>query len=235
MSYAIDIPAGKERKIERTSRSAEFYRGVFGEFIAPGNVESILDVGAGDASFAEEVVPATGQRITRVDRDYADDPPTGQDWHVADARDLSEFYDTFDVTISAFMMQHMSPDEQAVALREMIRTTKVCHAGPDGYAGHVGICPVYKPDRLRKQLSEAGFYLSTAVVDNISQEDIILDRKKASIYSTLWIERDDGMTDDRAAELAEVVAGTGALSRRTTLRDLARRSLMPDGVSRRKV
>ncbi len=217
------------KKIERTSHTPGLYHAAFGQFISREIASSVLDVGAGDSNFAQTARDATGQRVARVDSDYATDPPDGIDWHGVDVRDLSHFYgDPFDVTISSFLMQHLSPEDQAKAIQEMVKVTMPS----DGKIGHIGIFPVYKPNSLRKLLSKNGFEDVALVFeanDTFDKGSILL-RKLA--YDTLWIQNNKHLTPERREALASLIGQSDTLSRKATLRDLARRAFMQRGVSR---
>ncbi|MFZ2544781.1 MAG: class I SAM-dependent methyltransferase [Candidatus Saccharimonadales bacterium] len=223
-----------QRKIERTGRSVAFYKKVFGDVIAPENTKTILDVGAGDSSFANNV-RQLGQSVTRVDMDYINDPPEGTNWIPADATNLEAFRSQYDVVISVFMMQHLNREDQSKALENMIEATVERNDDSFGYQGVVGIYPVYKSEKLRALIDSSGFYGRAVVVDTAAPSMVQLSIKEQAnaAYSTLLIVNDDTMNESRKRDLAMIVASSDALTRRTTISDIARRAFMKPGVNRR--
>lgn len=228
----IDSEPG--RKIERTGRSPLFYKKVFGDLVAPGNAASILDVGAGDSGFAMDMNRQNGPIVTRIDVDYADNPPIGDNWASADATDLSDFRGRYDVALSVFMMQHLSQQGQARAIDEMIQATIVRTEESLGYQGVIGIYPVYKRDRLEKMLEDAGFLNNTAVRGTAGASDVELTFGESANdrFTTLYIVNDDRIDEARRHELATLIASSGALSRRRTVGDMARRAFMKPGITK---
>lgn len=218
----------KQKKIERTNKSAAFYRRVFGEVIASDNVQTILDVGAGDSDFAESVVQQ-GKSVERIDFDYATNPPVGENWEAADATDLGDFRGKYDVVVSSFMMQHLDQKDQAKALQEMIGAT----VNNEGYRGVTAVYPVYKGNKLREQLEKAGFSDVAIVADTgaNSAVELSLQEEHLAVYSTLYIVNNKELDDERKKTLTELIATSNALTRRKTMRDMARRAFMKPGVN----
>lgn len=107
-------------------RGIEFYQQVFGEEIGQPP-ELILDAGAGDSPFAEQVAdsPVHQAKIIRVDRDYAHTPPHNEtDAIAADALQLPFEDGSFDRAVSCWMLPHLRRKDGAKAISEMIRVIK---------------------------------------------------------------------------------------------------------------
>lgn len=222
------------KKIERTAKSATLYRKVFGEILDPKNATSILDVGAGDSPFAEKAA-TIGQTVIRVDSDYARRPPSGEGWVAANATDLSAFEGQYDVSVSAFMMQHLSTDDQAAAIEGMIRATKKQPAEGSQLEGVAAIYPVYKPAKLKKairenRLDDFVFVHSTGLENTAEHVPISEDHLKGLV--TLYVVNDARLGNEDIRFIAELIADSDALYRRTTARDIARRVFMRSGVTK---
>ncbi len=210
----------KQTPIERTNHSSQLYGAAFGRIIDQPTSQLIVDIAAGDADFADARA-ARGQRVIRVDRDYGRVAPKGTDWVADDARNLSLDTATSDVTVSAFLMQHLSDEDQARAIAEMLRITKPY----DGSAqGVVGLFPVYRPDRLQAALDAAHLDEDAFIMfdDERFASTSIRDRKLA--MPTLWIPNQGD--PEMREKLIRTIAESGALSRRRTIADMARKAMM---------
>lgn len=223
-------PESTPRVIERTAHDYELYKAAFGQVIDNDQIETIADIGAGDADFAYRT-GLEGKMVSRIDADYAKTPPEGGDWYPYDATDMSNVPDNqYDAVISSFMMQHMSSLDQERAIEEMVRISK----SGESNKGLIGIFPVYKPKKLAHLLAESGFTdaLEARVVGNWSRfSDSSIELRRLG-YDTLWIHKRDSLTLERTHEIAQIVGESGALYRRTTPGDLARRAFKPAGVYR---
>jgi len=212
-----------KRIIERTDHSSGLYRAAFDRFIGQSEVSTILDVAAGDSPFAEDMVSHTGKRVIRIDRDYARHEPKGGDWEAGDATALPLEDDSVDVAISAFMMQHLTPDEQRRALAEMLR---VVRPYTDGRVGAVGIFPLYKPKKLAELIQKNDLEGKLAItVDYDAFERLPIAERKLE-QPTLWIPNWQGASVEEQSRLIAAIVESNALYRRTTLRDIARRAVM---------
>ncbi|HCR55883.1 TPA: hypothetical protein DIV49_02825 [Candidatus Saccharibacteria bacterium] len=210
-----------DRIIERTDHSWANLNAAFGAVLEEHPSARVLDVGAGDSDFAEVSIDG-GRSVARLDPDYATNPPAGQDWHVGSAEAIPFPDKSFDAVISAFLMQHLSPEQQAEAIREMIRVT-VPHS--EESLGAVGIYPVYQESKLDRQLARDG--LSHMVVQRLNYEaferlPIGVKRK----YPTIWIPHTTLLDGDTIDRLSRSIAESGALNRRQNLRDIGRRMVM---------
>lgn len=208
--------------IERTNHSYELYKAAFGGVIRADAVTTIVDVGAGNSPFAEVYSQRSGKRIVRVDPDYAVTPPTGKDWLANTGQDMKLPSGFSDATVSAFLMQHLNPDEQKAVAQEMLRVTTEFDGDTRGV---VGIFPLYKPEKLARLLSREGFCDGsdfTIYSDEQAFNTSIETRKL--ILPTLWIPKKH--TVDRQAILLETIARSGALCRGDTIAKMARCVLM---------
>jgi len=212
-----------KRIIERTDHSSGLYQAAFDRVIGQDDVHIILDVAAGDSPFAVEVSRHTDKRVIRVDRDYARRAPEGDDWLAEDATDLSFEDDSVDVAISAFMMQHLTPEEQQKVLTEMLR---VVRPYTDGAVGVVGLFPVYKPSKLEDTLKKAGLSDKVAMSTDYEAFERLSIAEKKLEQPTLWIPNLSGMSDADKRALVGSIVESGAFYRRTTLADLARRAMI---------
>lgn len=94
----------------RTNRTLENYRRQFGDMIVEKSDGLTLDVGAGDAGWPHD---RCRSRLIRLDVDYAQHPPHGDNAISGDVVRLPFSSGTFDLVVSS----------QAAALKEMIRVT----------------------------------------------------------------------------------------------------------------
>lgn len=215
------IDSEHKKIIERTDHSPRLYEAAFGRVLNQPTTEVIIDVAAGDSQFATERAARSGQRVIRVDRDYELAPPLGSDWLADDARALSLPDRESDVTVSAFLMQHLSPDDQQKAIAEMLRVTKPF----DGTAqGVVGLFPVYRPEVLQRALDVARFDSQAYIMEDTEtfEKGTIADRKLAK--PTLWIPNQG--TPEEQTVLIRLITESGAMTRRRTVADLARQAMM---------
>ena len=205
--------------IERTNHTAGQYRAVFGNILKYPEAHRILDVGAGDSRFAQETAD---REVIRLDPDYAINPPEGDNWLAArgDAIPLKD--QSIDATFSYCLMQHLSDEEQSATMREMVRVTK--KSSPSD-VGTISIFPVYKSGALRKVLQGEEF---SSVATLTADWDAIdhLPKQQQLMYETLTILNTDALEGEKLEGLIAAVVESGALRRRTTGRDLARRAFM---------
>ena len=118
-------------RITRTNRNLETYKRVFGQELGRGE-ELILDVGAGDATVAEEIAALGDHRATviRLDPDYANTPAQGDQPAVtADAANMPFADGTFDRITSFWVLPHLGPEKGTAVMAEVLRVLK-----PDGQA-----------------------------------------------------------------------------------------------------
>jgi len=203
-----------ERIIERTNHTPELYTVAFGSVIDRPEVRTILDVGAGDSTFAESRSP--GQCVTRVDKDYGRSAPEGGDYISCDITSgIPRDPETFDTAISSFLMQHLTPDEQAAAIVEMLRVTKKYHGE---YSGVIGLYPVFNPDSLHALIHEHGLGNEMRLERSKKLNDTIKLRKLEC--ETLWIA--NARDPEQTVELATMIAKTGSFYRRRKLKDWPR-------------
>lgn len=213
----------KANRIERTNHPTELYMAAFRGVIRADAVTTIVDVGAGNSPFAEVYSQRSGKRIVRVDPDYAVTPPTGKDWLANTGQDMKLPSGFSDATVSAFLMQHLNPDEQKAVAQEMLRVTTEFDGDTRGV---VGIFPLYKPEKLARLLSREGFCGGSDFAINSDEQAFnttSIETRKL-ILPTLWIPKKH--TVDRQAILLETIARSGALCRADTIADLARHVLM---------
>ena len=110
----------------RSGRDLESYKRIFGEHFGTKE-ELILDVGAGDATMADEIEVLTDHRaqVIRFDRDYGDVAPEGEAPAVAgDATQMPFADQSIDRIVSHNMMYYLGRDKGAVAIGEMMRVLK---------------------------------------------------------------------------------------------------------------
>ncbi len=134
--------------VERTNHSTRLYEAAFGDIILDPTARTIVDVGSGDSGFGTDYTNA-GRTVYRVDARYRDQPPT-------DTRNIVPvmiqeglpFEDgTADRAVSAFMFQHLPPQDVGAALSEMLRVTTA-------EEGYVSVFPVFHSKAVRKLIDE---------------------------------------------------------------------------------
>jgi ubiquinone/menaquinone biosynthesis C-methylase UbiE len=112
--------------IRSDNRHLSAYQKFFGSEIGKGN-ELILDMGAGDSHFAQEIQDSQehNARVIRLDADYANNPPAdSRDTVAASATQLPFNDNTFDKVVSSWMMLHIPRAVGQEALKETLRVTK---------------------------------------------------------------------------------------------------------------
>ena len=212
-----------KRIIERTNHTSGLYGAAFDRVLSNDNVHVVLDVAAGDSSFAQELKRHAGKRVIRVDRDYARQAPEGDDWLADDATALSLQDKSVDVAVSAFMLQHLTPDEQRKAIAEMLR---VARPYEDGAIGIIGLFPVYRPSKLQKSLEKSGFGGRVAMTTDYDAFERLPIAEGKLEGPTFWIPNWQDASRETQTELINAIVESGAFYRRTTLTDLARRVYM---------
>ncbi len=215
------MTAEKQTPIERTDHTPHLYEAAFGRIVNQPNVETIVDIAAGDSRYAVEKAAQTGKRIIRVDSDYARIEPHGDDWLPDDARHLSLEDAVSDATISAFLMQHLSTADQQKVIAEMLRVTKPFDGKGQGV---IGLFPIYNPRRVQEALDAAGLDDQAFVMEDVDMFDRGMIAERKLTKPTLWIPNHG--TPDEQAELILVVTESGGLTRRKTMLDLARKARM---------
>jgi ubiquinone/menaquinone biosynthesis C-methylase UbiE len=141
------------RYIQTTARVG-YYPRFFGEFLA--QADSVIDFGAGLNDYWI-TAGQNGKKFTRVDYKYADNPPRGDDYIAADFRKQIPGIQsgTYNVSLTSFVLQHVSDDEKIEILNEMNRVTAVSN-GSEDMSGKIMVFPIFKPGRLRKISSSIG-------------------------------------------------------------------------------
>lgn len=219
----------RESLIPRTDHSAELYREAFSSELI-GAVKSIADIGAGDSDFHASVLP--NQTVLRIDRDYAQLAPVGGNYLAADATDMSSVpSESVDMTVSAFMFQHLPKKSGAVAqaLREMVRITRPAVANARAGKGYIQVYPVYRPEKVWSLLEKYPELRGHAGLSPAADEDKLTERGFPG--DTLMIRKDEGLDEDALDRFAEALDKTDALRRRTPhLGALGR--MMIDGTNR---
>ena len=109
--------------IIRSFRGLQYYEWYFGSDIAePKGI--IIDIGAGDSTFAREVAedPTLKSRVIRVDPDYKyARPDYKKDIVIADAQELP-FKDNYaDDVISSWVLIHLTRSKTSKVLHELLR------------------------------------------------------------------------------------------------------------------
>jgi len=110
----------------RSARNLESYKRVFGKDFGM-HEETILDVGAGDETMADEIEALTDHKanVIRFDRDYGNTPPEGEAPAVAgDATNMPFANDSIDRIVSHNMMYYLGRDKGSEAISEMLRVLK---------------------------------------------------------------------------------------------------------------
>ena len=211
--------------IPRTSHPG-VYKYAFRTLLNPENgVESIIDFGAGDNTYCSSEDVVSG-RVTlfRVDAQYKNMPPRDDiylertnEWLSADVTNETAMAaiadNTFDVSISSFLFQHLSNEGMKKTLNQMRRVTKYSE-GIESYIGNICIYPLFRQSRLKPTLND-----HPEIVSSLSLYEGIEDMLSFSDfkYSTLVIRNDH----EKQAELDEVVdrvVDSGALKRAPVMR-----------------
>ncbi len=112
--------------IIRSARNLEMYKRVFGEDFGKEE-ELILDLGAGDATMADEMEALTDHKakVISLDRDYGNTPPAGDTPAAAGDATRMPFADgSFDRVVSHSMMYYLGREKGAEAIGEIIRVLK---------------------------------------------------------------------------------------------------------------
>ncbi len=215
----------KERIIERNAHSPMLYEAAFGRFTHSPDIHTILDVAAGDSRYAV-AREHKGQRVLRVDNDYARAAPHGDNWLPGDARELPLADGSVDMTLNSFMLMHLDPDSQAKAIKEMLRVTKPYNPNTESAVGTVGLYPVYKPERLINALTEAGFGDRFGLALDADAFEELPISERGLEYGTMWFPNWQDMDESDKDSMIATVVESGALNRRRNLMDMGRQVLM---------
>ena len=205
------------RIIERTNHGSLLMEAAFGTVLRQPGISSIADIGSGDANLKNAAM-LHDKSVLRVDVDYANTPPEHGAAIAGSATELPIASNSVDAVISSFLMQHLDAHDQASAITEMLR---IARNDEGNHTGLVGIYPVYKSSKLAPVLHKALPGLAGLSFDEAAMERVPLGSRLE--YDTLWILKQDGVD---YTEAAAAIARSGALNRRTTLRDLGRRARM---------
>lgn len=132
----------------RTNRDASAYEKYFGFTLESLRGQRILDVGAGDSTFAQQA-RVHGAHVVRVDPKYSENPPPRKDNAVCAVAQSLPFGKIFDITLASFSLYWVNTG-LSDALLEMIRVTRG--------GGEVNIFPVMQVgsgniDKVSKALS----------------------------------------------------------------------------------
>jgi len=124
-SEDISFPnSGELDTIARThNRGIEDYQRYFGNEVGKAH-ELILDIGAGDSPFAEQVKNSPDHQATviRLDPGYGHDSPTNTEHSVAAFGEALPFKNgSFERITSSFMFQHLEPDRAGLVSEEIMR------------------------------------------------------------------------------------------------------------------
>jgi hypothetical protein len=214
----------KPEHAPRTNHSYELCVAAYGPIIDDANV--IADVGAGDSPFgpeAEQRMP--GKTVWRFDAQYASDPPLGERAVAADARYLDMVEDeTFDVSVSAFMFQHITHGNGDVesAIKAMGRITKSTADPKDFSKGIIAIYPVWNEGNFMDQLAEAGLNDDNAVGVGYPGGDALAHFGVDYDLKTLVIRKTDSMSPERLEKIAKLIESDKILYKTETLTSFVR-------------
>ena len=115
-------------EVPRTASTYETYISRFPNLISIINSGlMVLDLGAGDAQFADQInnVSDSKSKVVRCDIGYKDAEPHSSELAVAGSALKLPFADqSFDVVLSSLLLQHLHPAQQAVAGNEIGRVLK---------------------------------------------------------------------------------------------------------------
>ncbi len=179
----------------RTDRTLEQYRTVFGQELGTRD-ELILDLGAGDATMADELEELTSHRATvvRFDRDYLDHPPDGEAIAITgDATRMPFANDVFDRVVSHNMMYYLGRDKGAEAFAETLRVLK-----PGGEAAIFPAKPLSRVDSdIAHTERHAGVLFPTLLVTKPADFSSWTNERKAEVYRELSRVVTPGATLDR--------------------------------------
>lgn len=176
-------PLDQASTVERTNHSTATYEAAFGEFVTSDDAQVIVDVGAGDSPFATEY-GKKGKEVYRVDAQYEQAMPADADERTIAGRiqeGLPLEDGVADRAVSAFLFQHLPPQDRGPALREMLRVTK-----PD--TGFVLVFPIFRPKAVQK-IANAGQFTNSVAIGYPGDKGDLAERKLD--YPTLALHNSD--------------------------------------------
>lgn len=121
-----EAASSHENVVRSRNRDLVQYKLFFGEEIGKLD-ERILDLGAGDSKFAEEIDQSSehAAKVTKVDLDYLFTPPQNHERAVAASAASLPFVDnSFDTVVSSWMFLHLPREVSKSALNETLRVVK---------------------------------------------------------------------------------------------------------------
>lgn len=185
----------------RTMHTPELYDQAFGDVIE--HAETIADIGAGDNQYYQAAADQ-GRQVTRVDFQYGQNPPEGDNYIVARASDLSMIPEaSHDATVSSFTFQHIARSGQrgevAQSVKEMVRITRPVDGTPS--RGSVAIYPVYRTGALVKLLASLPPEVNGCVGLLVGVDEAALEAQELPT-ATLLIAKNKYLTDDLLNKVA---------------------------------
>lgn len=209
----------------RTSHRGMYSYAFKGLLDPSNNVRSVIDFASGDNDYCLDTDVQSGEiTLFRVDAQYKDVPPRDdlerkkpEEWLAADVTNDHAMNvipdDTFDVSISSFLFQHLSNEGMKKTLNQMRRVTKPS-SNTESSLGLIAIYPLYRPRLLRTVVDDhADLLFTPSLYIGLEEEMIFRDFK----YSTLVL-RNDNEKPEELDEVVERVAESGALRRTPAMR-----------------
>lgn len=172
-----------------SDRSARAYELAFGsEIMSPGG--RVLDLGAGDSTYAQTLNSEGSLKVIRLDENYARDRPGHATGAVAGIAQELPFADkSFKYVVASSMTEYLPPSQAKLVLREALRVTED--------DGSVMICPIVRPRKLARKLKRIPPFVHIEGVKGL--------RGAPPVY-TLKIEKRADTSDEDLGKALDLVA-----------------------------
>ena len=202
-----------------------FASALYGESLA--FADSVLNVASGHTDLAADLqARGADVQVTSLDPIYGRSEFDSRPDMVAGYAQKMPFEDgKFDVTLCQFGLQHLPPEEQAKAIREMVRVTR--EADPKGIkvGGVVLINPVFRPKAMLEALEQAGIEGVAGLMTH-DPKSVALSQRRL-VKPTLWVEKNPTLTSEKLDVLVQAITGSKAL--KPTFRSLGERACRANG------
>lgn len=211
-TFEQSITVKPNHYIQRTNHTSFFLSKVYGEVLH--GLKNVADFGAGNSLFLPHL-QASGmvENITRIDSDYINlaPPQPGVGSVISgDARYCPQIpNESHDATISSFLLQHLSSEDQYAVLKEMLRVTKSSECDTSGI---VMIYPIYRTNVAKSYISQLPSELLQIVDYGYNSNN--LDHFEDVWYPTLILNKKININPRVYDELILGIANSNMLSKR---------------------